>query len=187
MKQVNLVWSILLLIFLFLLSGSGIKSREESVTSSQSRKVVLPDYILKGVRHYHYEEGVLRMEASFEEGEYYASSQELYIDNCNFLYYDKNGTVVSRGSSDKARLYGNRSLIIAENNVSIVSEVNGTLLETDYLEWHGEEERFVTESNVVITRKNGDRLSGRGMVADLALRLITIKSDVKGSFRSNQP
>jgi len=187
MKKGNLNWIVLLLIFLLPLSGSGIKSREGYVASPQSRNTVLPEYILKEVRHYHYEEGVLRMEASFEAGEYYASSGELYIENCNFLYYDKNGTLVSRGSSEKARLYGDRSLINAENNVLIVSEVNGTLLETDYLEWHGEDERFVTESDVVITRKNGDMLSGRGMIADLALRFITIKSDVKGSFRGDEP
>jgi hypothetical protein len=39
---------------------------------------------------------------------------------------------------------------------------------------------------VRITRKNGDTISGRGMVADLALRFITIQSDVKGSFKESR-
>ena len=85
MKQMDLMRGVFLLTSLIIFSGSGIKSRDESFTSPQSRDTVLPEYILKEVRHYHYEESILRMEASFEEGEYYASSQELYIENCNFV------------------------------------------------------------------------------------------------------
>jgi len=182
---VKRTFRILILSLLLPLCWGSKKSADVSDTSSNTQKSTLPEYVLRDVRHYHYEDGVLRFEITFEDGEYYAGSEELYVENCRFVYYDKNKATLSRGSSKLARIYGERSLVIAEKDVFIVSDVNGTALQTDYLEWHGEEEKFVTESPVEITRKNGDMITGRGMVADLSLRFITIKSDVRGSVKQN--
>jgi LPS export ABC transporter protein LptC len=185
-KRVKILPSVLILSLLLPLCGGGKKDTDISDTSIRGQERALPEYVLREVHHYHYEDGLLRFEITFEEGEYYASSQELYVENCHFVYYDKNRATISRGSSRSARIYGERSLVIAEKDVVIVSDVNGTVLQTDYLEWHGEEERFITESPVKITRKNGDTISGRGMIADLSLRFITIQSDVKGSFKESR-
>ncbi|KPJ81986.1 MAG: hypothetical protein AMS17_19215 [Spirochaetes bacterium DG_61] len=185
-KRVKILSAVLFLFLLLPVFGGGKKGTDVSDTSFSGQEQTLPEYELRGVRHYHYEDGVLQFEVTFEEGEYFAGSQELYVENCHFVYYDKNKAIISRGSSRSARIYGERTLVIAEKDVVIVSDVNGTVLETDYLEWHGEEEKFITESPVRITRKNGDTISGRGMVADLALRFITIQSDVKGSFKESR-
>jgi LPS export ABC transporter protein LptC len=174
----------LLLISILVLGGSGARSREKNnASTAQQTGSALPEYVLSNVRHYHYEDGTLRLETTFQKGEYYADTAELLVEMCEFLYYDKNKRVISRGSAQRAKICGNGSLIIAERDVRVISEVNGAVLETDYLEWHGEEERFSTESPVKITRKNGDTIAGSGMVADIALRFITIKRDVKGSVR----
>ena len=185
-----LYWSrfitVLLTPLLFLLPayGEGIKDGSTADASEYQEKI-LPDYALKNVKHYHYEEGILRLEVTFEDGEYYSAGQELHIENCSFLYYDIDETLISRGRSKRAKIFSEQSLIIAENDVVIISEVNGGVLETEYLEWHGHEDRFVTDRPVVITRRNGDTISGKGMIADIALRFVTLESDVRGSFRSS--
>jgi lipopolysaccharide export system protein LptC len=56
-------------------------------------------------------------------------------------------------------------------------------LNTEYLEWHGNENQFTTDRFVTITQENGDTISGVGMVADIGLKKVSIKKDVKGSFR----
>lgn len=173
-----------LLLFLLPAYGGGIKDGSTPDASEYQDKI-LPDYVLKNVKHYHYEEGILRLEVTFEDGEYYSAEQELHIANCSFLYYDIDETLISRGRSKRAKIFSEQSLIIAENDVVIISEVNGGVLETEYLEWHGHEERFVTDRPVTITRRNGDTISGKGMIADIALRFVTLESDVKGSFRSS--
>jgi LPS export ABC transporter protein LptC len=144
----------------------------------------LPTYSLKGVTHFQYENGILRQRVDFDQGDYYEDLQELRIENCRFVYYDCDGTVVSRGHSKKANLFIRESRLVAEEDVVIVSEVNRGRLETDYLEWQGDESRFVTEEFVTITRYNGDILQGIGMITDVALNYVTIKSDVKGSFQT---
>ncbi len=173
-----------LLLFLLPAYGEGIKNGNTSDAAEYQEKI-LPDYALKNVKHYHYEKGILRLEVIFEDGEYYSAEQELHIENCSFLYYDIDETLISRGRSKRARIFSEQSLIIAENDVVIISEVNGGVLETEYLEWHGHEDRFVTDRPVTITRRNGDIVSGKGMIADIALRFVTLESDVRGSFRSS--
>jgi LPS export ABC transporter protein LptC len=142
----------------------------------------VPAYILKDVTHFQYVSGMLRLKIDFDRGYYYEEAGELRIENCNFVYYDRTEEEISLGRSNKATLYQKDSLLVAEDEVVIVSKTNRTTLETDYLEWWGGESRFVTDSFVTITRENGDRLQGIGMITDVALNYVTIKKDVRGSF-----
>jgi LPS export ABC transporter protein LptC len=169
-----------------ILSGCSGKERESHGAPVDGSGERVPDYILHNVTHYYYENGIKKSTITFETGEYYSDQEELYVEKCNYIYYDMNGNVKSRGSSDRARIFNNGSLIISEDNVVLVSETNSAVLETDYLEWHGDEESFTTDSFVTITRTNGDIITGYGMVADLAISLVTIQKDAKGSLTENQ-
>ncbi len=100
--------------------------------------------------------------------------------------YDIDGTINTTGSSDRAKIFDNGALIISEDNVVIISEKNDAVLETEYLEWHGDKDQFITDHFVTITRSNGDIITGYGMVADLAIRFVTIDKNAKGSFIENQ-
>jgi LPS export ABC transporter protein LptC len=175
--------SYVILVIVTVIVGCSAKVNKVGTPPYSGYEDVIPDYILQDVTHYHYEEGVLVFEVVFQRGEYYASADELYIENCNFIYYDMEGNVISRGSSENARVYSSQFIIKAENNVVVVSEENSCVLETEYLEWRGADRQFNTEKFVTITRENGDTISGRGMVADLALSVCTITSDVRGSFQ----
>jgi LPS export ABC transporter protein LptC len=91
----------------------------------------------------------------FDSGSFFSGTDELHIENSSFVYYDSYGSILSRGRSKTATLFKNKAQLIAENDVVVVSEVNGGVLTTDYLEWHGDRSQFTTESFVTITRKNG--------------------------------
>jgi len=171
----------LIVILLIPLVSAGRPSTGEDEGRLEDDGVSMPDYALQDVVHYNYQEGVLRVRMDFERGFYYADVEELHIENCSYVYYDKVGEVESRGKSKRATLYERESYLEAEDDVVVVSEVNGAKLETDYLEWYGSRDQFVTESFVTVTRKNGDILQGIGMIADVALNHVTIKKDVRGS------
>jgi LPS export ABC transporter protein LptC len=147
--------------------------------------VYLPDYILNDVIHYQYDSGKLKVKVTFVNGSFSRGEDELHVENCSFEYYDNNEVVIARGSAKEARVFRGRSEIIADGNVVVVSEVNGARLETDHLEWHGNNNQFTTESFVTITRTNGDIVQGYGMISDVALRYIRIKKNVRGIIRSD--
>jgi len=165
---------------LILLTGCEKTSRPGDSRAKDEQQETLPAYVLKDVTYYYYRDGYLQVKIAFETGEYYAEADELRIDNCAFLYYDINENILSRGRSKRATIHADRSLIIAEDEVVIISELNGGVLKTDHLEWHGNKEQFLTESYVNLTRKNIDSITGTGMVADIALRKVTIKKNVRG-------
>ena len=96
--------------------------KREGVTAEKER---LPDYVLNGVTHAYYEEGALRLQVVFEKGAYYNGQQELSVENCTYIYYDTKGNILSRGRSKRATLFSDRSRLVAEDDVVIVSELNG--------------------------------------------------------------
>ena len=177
----SVVFTFSVLIFF---SGCGNLSRIGDSQKEEQSRETLPAYVMQDVTYYYYSDGYLQVKMDFETGEYYAEKEELRIANCTYLYYDINENILSRGRSKSATIHTDRSLIIAEDEVVIISELNGGVLETDRLEWHGEKEQFLTESYVRLTRKNIDSITGKGMVADIALRKVTIKKDVRGILGS---
>jgi LPS export ABC transporter protein LptC len=168
------------------LSGCLSQGKENQINQNSDSPAPAPDYIFQDVTHYYYEDGIKKTMIMFESGEYYSEGEELYVENCTYIYYDIDGNVNSRGSSDRAKIFNNGSLIISEDNVVIISETNNAVLETEYLEWHADEEQFVTDRFVTVTRTNGDIITGYGMLADLAIRFVTINKDAKGSFKEDQ-
>ena len=170
-KSLLLGLTVTLLLFIPLFQGYGMKKGGEEVEHTEDRSIV-PDYILSDVIHFHYEEGFLKVKVIFEKGNYYNDQGELRVENCQFVYYDIDSDVVSRGSSKRAKLDDDGSKLVAEENVIVISEENKGKLETEYLEWHGTENQFTSDRFVKITQENGDTISGVGMIADVGLKIF---------------
>jgi len=176
---------ILTISFMAVVLFAGCRTEEQKqISQTRQTEKELPHYSLTNVTHYHYEQDKLRVKVIFERGDFFSRENELHVENCSFVYYDRDGRKLSNGSSKRAVLYENSSLLIAEDDVVVFSAVNDARLDTEYLEWIGSEDRFSTDRFVKITRENGDILTGMGMDADVALRFITIRKNVKGSIRS---
>jgi LPS export ABC transporter protein LptC len=173
-----------LILILISICSSCSQRKGEDAAGSANTQEVLPAYSLEDVTHYQYEAGNLMLKIMFEHGDFYDEQQELRVEKCRFVYYDINGNRVSTGQSEKAVLYKDRSQLVAEDDVVVISEENGGKLQTDYLEWRGDDAQFVTESFVTITRQNGDTLQGIGMITDVALNYVTVKRDVRGSIEA---
>ena len=160
------------------LCSKGKKEGDEALEDAAAR---VPDYVFHDVVHHHYENGIRKVKVVFETGWYF--QDELLVENCSFVYYDKEGEVVSRGSSKRATLYEDGMKLIAEEDVVVISEENRGRLDTEYLEWLGSDNQFTTDRFVTITQENGDTISGIGMVDDVGLKRVTIKQDVRGSIK----
>ena len=171
---------------LLILSGCADGRKERKAAAETGGNVQLPEYILHDVTHSFYDSGVLKLRVNFERGAYFSGRHELTVENCAYIYYDSEGGVLSRGRSKRATLFSGDSRLVAEDDVVIVSEVNGGVLKTDSLEWLGQKNQFSTNDFVTVRRVNGDMISGKGMVADLALRVVTIKRNVKGHFQEEK-
>ncbi|HUT66189.1 MAG TPA: LPS export ABC transporter periplasmic protein LptC [Spirochaetota bacterium] len=158
--------------------------KEDGAEAPDEDAEKVPDYVFHDVVHHHYEDGVRKIKVIFETGRYF--SDELLVENCRFVYYDRKGEVVSKGSSRRAKLNAEGTELIAEEDVVVISEENKGRLDTEYLEWHSSDNQFTTDRFVKITQENGDTISGVGMVADIGLKRVTIKRDVRGSIREKE-
>jgi LPS export ABC transporter protein LptC len=177
-----LAWAALSLL---ILAGCAAKREGNRAAEATGGETQLPEYVLRGVTHSLYEGGALKLKVAFERGAYFAGRRELAVEKCTYVYYDSEGNVLSRGRSKRATLFSDGPRLVADGDVVVVSEVNGGVLETGRLEWRGRSNQFTTNDFVTMRRLNGDMISGKGMIADLALRVVTIKRNVKGQFQEN--
>jgi len=178
--------SLLLLILLFVTDCKKVVKLSSKTSINSNKKYYkqkVPDYIVYDVTHYHYNEGKISVQLKFKKGTYFSDDALLKIENCDFIYYDKNGDVSSKGHANRADLYMQDSYMKAWDDIKVESIKNGAILNTSYLEWNGDNDNFVTDKAVVITQKNGDSISGIGMVTDIALSYATIKKNVKGVIK----
>jgi LPS export ABC transporter protein LptC len=178
--------AVLVALAFLVFSGCAEVRKERKTAAETADEAQLPEYVLHGVTHSFYDGDTIKLRIDFEKGAYFAGRQELAVENCAYVYYDTEGNVLSRGRSKSATLFSGSPRLVAENDVEIVSEVNGGVLKTDSLEWRGDKNQFSTNDFVTVRRVNGDMISGKGMVADLALRVVTIKRNVKGHFQENR-
>ena len=183
-----LILSLILMLCLLNLYGCKeavrYKGKSSIETKNPQKKQKIPDYIIYDVKHYHYNKGKLSVVIDFKKGVYFSDESLLKIENCSFIYYDKNGLISSKGHADRASLYMQKSFMKAWDNIEVESVKNGTKLNTSYLEWDGNKDIFITDKPVTIKRKNGDTISGIGMEADIALNIVTIKKNVKGIIKA---
>jgi hypothetical protein len=110
---------IFLLVPLVSICGTGDEGAGEA---SEEDRALIPDYILNDVVHHYYEDGVKKVKIVFETGRYFSVANELLVEKCSFVYYDKKGEVVSRGNSKYARLFSDGTELIAEEDVVVISE-----------------------------------------------------------------
>jgi hypothetical protein len=80
---------VLLLGILIFFTGCGISTSEKLPVMTEEPDI-FPAYSLEDVTHYQYESGVLRLRVDFVRGYYYDELKELRIENCTFVYYDRN-------------------------------------------------------------------------------------------------
>ena len=148
--------SLLILILLFTSGCKGkIKSSFKSSikSSKQINKQEVPDYIVYDVKHYHYSKGKISVLLKFDKGVYFSDDVLLKIENCNFIYYDKNGGISSEGHANRADLYMQNSFMKAWGDIEVESIKNGAILNTSYLEWDGDKDTFSTDKTVVIKER----------------------------------
>lgn len=96
-------------------------------------------------------------------------------------YLYREGKRVARVEAKKATLFTSQALLTLKGEVSLVSLPEGDRLFTSFLKWEGRKKKISTPEKVIIERK-GMTLEGEGLVAELDLSYIEIKSKVKTYF-----
>ena len=97
---------------------------------------------------------------------------------------DAAGNVVVSGSAERAVYYTEREDAVLSGSVRLRSEPQGASLQAQVLRWDDDRRRLVTSATdtVELTRDDGSRLSGGGLVVDVRTRTIRCSGPVTGSL-----
>ena len=104
------------------------------------------------------------------------------LDDVRYAEYDAAGNVVVSGSAERAVYYTEREDAVLSGSVRLRSEPQGASLQAQVLRWDDDRRRLATGATdtVELTRDDGSRLSGGGLVVDVRTR--TIRCSVTGSL-----
>lgn len=176
----NCVYLFILLSCCFSLLSCGEKGQnavtEKKLTPLPDAEIV--DFITRG-----YKNGSLSWYIKAKKADIYNNKRITRFFFLHLYNYGKDGSLKSTASANEGTLWEETEDILLKGDVMILNEEK-TLLETDSLKYVRREKKIKTSARVKITRKNGDILRGKGLIADIGLKKLEILSQVRiNSFK----
>ncbi|MFH1613323.1 MAG: LPS export ABC transporter periplasmic protein LptC [bacterium] len=93
-----------------------------------------------------------------------------YLENVKIIFRTQGSTL----NAKEAKFFLENENFIFKKNVCVVSN-EGVKLKTELLEWDSKNKKFTTDKNVKIISKKGDIILGKGIEADMGLKVFKIK------------
>ena len=112
----------------------------------------------------------------------YSKLDKINLLSPTLFYYKRNGEDAAYVVSERGAVATASQDVSLFGNV-VVKSRNGSILKTDELHWCNSLKKIFTDKYVYIKKRNGDVITGYGLLADVDLNVITMKNaDMKGRF-----
>ncbi len=168
---------------LFLAILSGCSSKEPSATDSAdlNDSASKPDTEVSGAKIYLYDRGRVTTEILSERIIRFESNDSTMAYKLEIDILDSAGQVSTEIVGDSGIIREVSGQLYIYGNVVVITE-DDSRLETDYLWWDSKADKIKTDSFVKITRE-GDVITGWGLVADEKLNSYKILNQVSGAVK----
>ena len=130
------------------------------------------------------EEGQEKFRVQADSLEDYENTFRRILRGAEFIEYDREGEVSTRGRADLVEFDTRTDNALLEGNISFTSEKDSATVSADYLEWIDGERRLAgrPEGEVYLERKNGTGIRGFGFSADFPSRIFRFSRGVSGRY-----
>jgi LPS export ABC transporter protein LptC len=130
------------------------------------------------------EEGREKFRIQAETLEDYENTFRRLIRGAEFIEYDREGEVRTRGRADRVEFDTRTDNAVLEGNISFTSRKDSASVAADYLEWNDAERRLSgrPEGEVYLERENGTQIRGFGFSADFPSRVFRFSRGVSGRY-----
>ncbi|MDR0404036.1 MAG: LPS export ABC transporter periplasmic protein LptC [Treponema sp.] len=149
----------------------------------------IPDVIMKDVEYVRMENALPQVRIRSKEARRYETKHTMEIDSFSFEQYNPEApeagvipNINVRGSGGSANIETDTRNLTMGGGVSIEVESEDISLQTESLSWENAGRVFVAPGEVVVTRSDGTRLSGRNLSADTRRRGWRFEEAVSGDI-----
>lgn len=165
-----------IIILLTATSCSNEKAEIERVTINEN----FPNEVSENVTLYYSDSAKVKVRLKAPVFESYYRGEDSYnefIQGIDVEFYSDSGTVESTITSNYAKYYSERGVMVAEDDVEVVN-IDGDILNTEHLVWNRNDEKITSDAFVKITTED-EIIYGNGLVANENFSSYSIK-DIKG-------
>lgn len=138
----------------------------------------LPSQIITHFKMYESTSGARLYLVYAQKAYVFNDAQKITVDSPYVVFYYEDGSVSSVLLARRGYVDTKNSNLFAQDSV-IVRTRDSTILYTDSLIWHNQEQKITTDASVRIISKQG-LIQGQGLVSDAAMKKIEIISSVTG-------
>ena len=160
---------------------------EESMIAEDLDEEV-PETILRNFAQVMVRDSVPTFYIEAGESEAYGKLKETHFKEVHFQEYDREGTVVTDGQADFAKMFNDTESVELWGNLYFYSQREGASLEGEYLFWDNERSTLSGKSDdrIQIVDDSGSIISGKGFSADSRNKSIKFENQVSGTWKSDE-
>lgn len=141
----------------------------KELTKLDIKKHNLPDIILKNYEHYIYKNKKKYLYAVIDNAEFYEENLKIYCDKIIADIYDSDGEIITKVNSDKGIIDKNEKIVTFIGNVYIEIIENDAKLYSDELKLDYENNKLISEKEILLDKKDGSYIKADSMESDLKL------------------
>ncbi|HAK44581.1 MAG TPA: LPS export ABC transporter periplasmic protein LptC [Spirochaeta sp.] len=171
---------------LALLAFSGCKFDYEESMMAEDLAEEIPDTILKNFSQVMVKESVPTFYIEADESMSFGKRKETIFTDVHFQEYDKDGTVVTDGHADNARMFNETESVELWGGLIFYSDREEASLEGEYLYWDNEKSTLSgkPDDRISIVENDGSEIAGKGFFADSRTKSIKFSSQVSGTWNN---
>ena len=125
-----------------------------------------------------------RLEVTAGTIELFSKRDFQVFTDASFVELDSDETLVNRGTADQVVYFYNSGNVELKGNVEFYSSEQQATIFAENIIWKDEERTLTSgaDDRIEVIKESGDRLSGRGLHADMRRRTIELAEEVNGSL-----
>ena len=184
MQSKNLLTALSLIIVLTILSGCRFDYEESMIAEDLSEEV--PDTILRNFSQVMVKDSTPTFYIEAGESMSFGKRKETLFTDVHFQEYDKDGSVITDGHADNAKMFNETESVELWGSLYFYSDREEASLEGEYLFWDNEKSTLSGKpaDRISIIENSGSEIAGQGFFADSRTKSIRFDGQVSGSWKN---
>jgi len=148
----------------------------------------VPDTVLKNFAQVMVKDSIPTFYIEASESWTYGKRKETLFQGVHFQEYDKDGSIVTDGQADNAKMFNDTESVELWGSLFFYSKREEAALEGEYLFWDNTESTLSGKSDdrIQITEDGGSVIAGKGFFADSRTKSIKFDNQVSGIWKNEE-
>lgn len=164
LRKINIRFLIIIFFLFYIFS-----CKVEEFAKIKSKEINYPDLVLKNYKHYIYKNKKKYLFANINEAEFHEKDLKIICNRIKAEIYDSDEKLTTMVNSERGEIDKDKKILTFIGNVNIELLENNASLFCDELKLDYENNRLISDTPVILKKKDGSYIQADAMESDLKL------------------